>query len=162
MTISQKMIILTQTIVTANTIHVSSCHTSYASQKRLIFPNLLEIKQSLKELRKMAKEKNISLQNTTKVSKEITELESSALKEYSDYSAMFDEYFSFWKSIDLGNGLNSKVANSLDYSLRNNMDQCLWRSTKLSQYVEVCHSILRAKENVSRGFGKAIEVTLSL
>ena len=118
-------------------VHVSGSCTSYASMVRHNIVIVDDLKETLKNIRRMVRGKGISVLNQKKFMTKIVALEEDAIEEYSHYTELFDKYIAFWKDQDLSNGLTQDTFDKLDqsYELRNEIYKLHYTTTKLSQYI---------------------------
>lgn len=148
----KRTIILEDYSTTSETlVLISGSSTTYAHHSLLELPSLDTIKKNHSELGRIAKEKGIKVIRKHKTLSNAKSLEASAISEYNVFCSLFNEYREFWsektKDGTLSYDDNSEL--QVGYDLSQKLSEMLYRSTKLSQFIDAANWIKNALEHAN-------------
>lgn len=117
---------------------VSIPSTTFAYQTLLDLPSIEEVKKNHAQLGRITKEKGIRLSRKYNTFSEVKELALKAAEEYSLFVQTFNEYREYWASQIVDNTIQCNSFNDFQegYDLSQKLNEMLYRSTVLSQYIE--------------------------
>jgi hypothetical protein len=131
-------------IVTKNKISVSTPSTSFVNRERKQFSDddIEEAMGKMKEIRKLAREKGVTLRNYSKRLSELKNLNSDYHSDAKKYNKKFDELYMLWRRIEKQEDMFYIPLSDLDERIpefkragevADELNQMFYRSTTLSQ-----------------------------
>lgn len=141
-------------IVEDNLIYVHNEHTSFISKQRVTFPDIHQLEKDVKQLRKTLKDNGVSLGRTGTL-KMLKEQKQEYIDMVNDYNSKFDQLVEGWKK-KIADGIYVGYSDDKVYfeelkPLEWDIDKMLYRSTLLSQVLDVNRRVKEIKNDLKYG-----------